>query len=35
VLGYETSSSMASEADRAGVAPVEVIRRRVEASDER
>jgi aspartate ammonia-lyase len=34
VLGYETSSSIASEADRAGVAPVEVIRGRVETSDE-
>ena len=34
VLGYETSSGLASEADRFGVAPVEVIRRRVEAADE-
>jgi aspartate ammonia-lyase len=30
VLGYETSTVIASEADRSGVTPVEVIRRRVE-----
>jgi aspartate ammonia-lyase len=34
VLGYETGSVLASEADRSGVAPVELVRRRVEPGEE-
>jgi aspartate ammonia-lyase len=34
VLGYETGAVIASEADRSGVAPVELVRRRVEPGEE-